>query len=86
MSVLVLLIGSACLPWERGTAQNRLRSSTRHLRIPTFLTMGWPPGTRYTYRGVEIYLSPSDQDAAVYLVGARTVGRWPRSDPLTLCL
>lgn len=48
--------------------------------------MGWPPGTRYTYRGVEIYLSPSDQDAAVYLVGARTVGRWPRSDPLTLCL
>lgn len=92
----------------------------------TFLTMGWPPGTRstssaqarqyirdqravtplrsrdrldlharlpsdahgtgYTYRGVEIYLSPSDQDAAVYLVGARTVERWPRSDPLTLCV
>jgi hypothetical protein len=42
-------------------------------------------GTGYVHDGIEIYLSPSDQDEAIYAVGARTVERWPRSRPMTLC-
>lgn len=41
--------------------------------------------TGYVHDGIEIYLSPSDQDEAIYVVGSRTVERWPRSDPMTLC-
>lgn len=41
--------------------------------------------TGYRYGGAEIYLSPSDQDEAIYLVGPDGAERWPRSDPLTLC-
>lgn len=47
-----------------------------------------PPDARptgYVYRGVAVYLSPGDQDAAIYLVGPTGTERWPRSDPLTLC-
>ncbi len=90
----------------------------------TFLTMGWPLGTRpltaagarqyirdprhvlpsrlpaleleatlptdasptgYAYGPVRLYLAPSDQEEAVYLVLGHNVERWPRSDPMTLC-
>jgi hypothetical protein len=41
--------------------------------------------TGYRYKSVEVYLSPTDQDEAIYLVSGSAVERWPRSDPMTLC-
>lgn len=42
--------------------------------------------TGYRFNELEIYFSPSDQDRAVYVVGPSRVERWPRSDPMTLCM
>ena len=42
--------------------------------------------TGYVYEMIQAYLSPSDQDEAIYLVGPVATERWPRSDPLTLCM
>lgn len=42
--------------------------------------------TGYRYEDLEIYVSPSDQDWAIYVVGPAGVERWPRSDPMTLCI
>ena len=41
--------------------------------------------TGYRYQAIEIYVSPSDQDDAVYVVGPGAVERWQRSEPMTLC-
>lgn len=41
--------------------------------------------TGYRLGSIEIYLSPSDQDEAIYVVGPRGAERWPRSEPMTLC-
>ena len=37
--------------------------------------------TGYRYGPLEIYLSPSDEDRAIYVVDHRGAERWPRSDP-----
>ena len=42
--------------------------------------------TGYTHGSIQIYLSPSDQDEATYVVGPTGAERWPRSDPMTLCV
>jgi hypothetical protein len=41
--------------------------------------------TGYRYQNIQLYLAPSDQDSAAYLVGPGSVERWPRSDPMTVC-
>jgi hypothetical protein len=41
--------------------------------------------TGYTYDSVQVYLSPTEQDEAIYVVGPFGAERWPRSDPMTLC-
>lgn len=41
--------------------------------------------TGYTHDSVRVYLSPTDQDEAIYIVGPFGAERWPRSDPVTLC-
>lgn len=41
--------------------------------------------TGYRYGAIELYVSPSDQDEAIYVVSPTDVERWPRSDPMTLC-
>jgi hypothetical protein len=41
--------------------------------------------TGYRYGAIEIYVSPSDQDQAIYVVSASDSERWPRSDPMVLC-
>lgn len=41
--------------------------------------------TGYRLGVIEIYLSPADQDQAIYAVGPGGAERWPRSDPMTLC-
>ena len=42
--------------------------------------------TGYRLGSIEIYLSPTDQDEAVYLVSPSGVERWPRADPLFGCI
>jgi len=43
--------------------------------------------TGFRYDGVlKLYLAPSDADKYVYLVAPADSERWPRSDPMTLCL
>ncbi|MDP9224207.1 MAG: hypothetical protein M3P18_10190 [Actinomycetota bacterium] len=43
--------------------------------------------TGYVYNNlIEVYVSPSDEDEAIYIVGTRSIERWPRSDPQTLCM
>jgi len=47
-----------------------------------------PPDARPTghrHGALQIYVSPSDQDRAIYVMGADGAERWPRSDPMTLC-
>ena len=41
--------------------------------------------TGYEYGPLKVYLSSSEQDEAVYVVGPGAVERWLRSDPMTLC-
>lgn len=42
--------------------------------------------TGHRHGSIQIYVSPSDQDRAIYVVGADGAERWPRSDPMTLCM
>ena len=35
--------------------------------------------------GVRLYVSPSDDEKAIYLVGRDAVERWPRVDPFYGC-
>jgi hypothetical protein len=41
--------------------------------------------TGYRYGAIEIYLSPSDQHQAIYVVSPGDAERWPRVDPIYLC-
>jgi hypothetical protein len=41
--------------------------------------------TGYWYGPVQLFVSPSDADRAVYLVAGQSAERWPRSDPMTAC-
>jgi hypothetical protein len=41
--------------------------------------------TGYRFGAIEIYVSPSDQDQAIYVVSPRDAERWPRVDPVRLC-
>lgn len=41
--------------------------------------------TGYRLGAIELYLSSSDEDRWIYVVGPSNVERWPRADPMTLC-
>lgn len=41
--------------------------------------------TGYRHGSIELYLSPSDQDDGIYVVGPGGAERWPRDDPPTGC-
>ena len=41
--------------------------------------------TGYRDGPFELYLSPSDEDSTIYLVGPTGVEAWPRDEPLTFC-
>ena len=65
----------------KGVTPTKLRDSLElHATLPSDAR-----ATGYIFEGISIYLSPSDQDSAAYVVGTRSVERWPRSDPMTLC-
>ncbi|MDQ6713946.1 MAG: hypothetical protein M3Z28_12265 [Candidatus Dormibacteraeota bacterium] len=83
--------------WPLGTRPQAAAGSRQYIRdknhvvprlLPLDLHATLPTDARstgYTFGdGVALYLSPSDQDQFVYLVGS-TVERWPRSDPMTVC-
>jgi hypothetical protein len=53
----------------------------RHASLPADAR---PTGHRHGT--LAIYVSPSDQDQAIYVVGPSDAERWPRSDPMTLCM
>jgi hypothetical protein len=42
--------------------------------------------TGHRHGAIEIFVSPSDEDRAIYVVGPGGAERWPRSDPMTLCM
>ena len=47
-----------------------------------------PPDARptgYFDGGAQLYVAPSNEDVAIYIVEGSTVERWPRSDPMTTC-
>lgn len=41
--------------------------------------------TGYRLGAIELYLSPTDQDDAIYVVAPSGAERWPRVDPMRLC-
>jgi hypothetical protein len=66
----------------RGAVRAALRDRLR-LRAELPADAG---ATGYRYGPLEVYLSPSDQDEAIYVVGGGRVERWPRSEPMALCV
>jgi len=42
--------------------------------------------TGYQHGSVQLFLSPSDDDLAIYVVGPDATERWPRSNPMTGCI
>jgi hypothetical protein len=83
--------------WPLGTRHQTAAGSRQFIRDPNHVVPRSFPldlhamlpadarPTGYSFGdGVALYLSPSDQNQFVYLVGS-TVERWPRSDPMTLC-
>lgn len=85
--------------WPVGTLSTSSAQARQYIRDPRGVLRGSlhdrldlsarPPSdarpTGYVYGGIAVYLSPTDQDEAVYLVGPSGAERWPRSDPMTLC-
>ncbi len=86
--------------WPPGTVAADSRQARLYIRDPHGVVPGTyrerlrlhatlPPDaapTGYRLGDVELWLGPSDRDEAVYLVGRGDVERWPRSDPMTLCM
>ena len=93
-SATLLTIG-----WPVGTASTTAAQARQYIRDPQGVfgarfrdrlgrnvnlpTDALPTG--YRYGAIEIYLSPSDQDGAIYLVSPSDRERWPRSDPMKAC-
>jgi hypothetical protein len=86
--------------WPPGTVSSYASGAHLYIRDPhgvvsasyrdgLILHASLPPDARPTghrHGSIEIYVSPSDQDRAIYVVGADGAERWPRSDPMTLCM
>jgi hypothetical protein len=85
--------------WPPGTASTTSARARQYIRDPKGVfgsrfrdrlvrNVTLPPDARptgYRYGAIEIYLSPSDQDDAIYLLSPTDRERWPRSDPMTAC-
>jgi len=93
-SATILTIG-----WPLGTVANTSGQARFYIRDPkgvmggsyqkALVTHAHPPAdaraTGYKLGAIELYLSPSDQDWAAYLVAPSGVERWPRADPFFGC-
>jgi hypothetical protein len=86
------------LGWPLGTRPQTAAGARQYVRDPRHVLGSRLPAleldatlpadaspTGYAYGAVWLYLAPSDQDQAVYMVLGDNVERWPRSDPMTLC-
>ena len=88
------------LPWPPGTNPTsgadlhqfvrdpKLVTPQSHFRGTLDLHAALPVdavATGYRYQTIEVYISPTNQDA-VYVVGPAEVERWPRAEPMTLCM
>lgn len=86
--------------WPPGTVAPDASRSRQYIRDPHGVVQGpfrdllaWDvqlPGdaraTGYRLGAIELFVSPSDDDRWIYVVGPSVVERWPRSDPMTLCV
>jgi hypothetical protein len=93
-SATMLLIG-----WPLGTRATTSSQTRMYIRDPDgvygvefrdrlVLHAALPPDARrsgYRVGQIEIYLAPSDQDDAIYVVAPPGAERWPRVDPQRLC-
>lgn len=93
-SATILTIG-----WPLGTVSGNAEQARFYIRDPRGVMGGsyrkalvmharLPADARPTgYRldSIELYLSPSDQDQAAYLVAPSGAERWPRADPIVGC-
>jgi hypothetical protein len=93
-SATMLFVG-----WPPGTASTTAGEARQYIRDPNGVFESGFRGrlarnatvpadarpTGYRYGAIEIYLSPSDQDEAIYLVSPSDRERWPRSDPKIFC-
>lgn len=52
----------------------------RDAKLPSDAT-----STAYRLGAIELFVSPSDDDRWIYVVGPSNTERWPRADPMTLC-
>ncbi len=85
--------------WPPGTVATTSTSARMYVRDPQGvygppyrdrlgLHATVPPDARPTgYRlgAIELYLSPTDQDDAIYVVAPSGAERWPRVEPMRLC-
>lgn len=94
-SATILHIG-----WPPGTVAPSAAQARQYVRDPKGVLPGYTfrdllvrnaavPGDArpvgYRLGAIELYLSPSDQDEAIYVVSPSGAERWPRSDPMTGC-
>jgi hypothetical protein len=93
-SITMLFIG-----WPPGTTASQFAQSRFYVRDPqgayeakyrdllvrnAMLPADAKP-TGYRLGPIELYLSPSDQDDAIYVVAPAGAERWPRVEPVGLC-
>jgi hypothetical protein len=85
--------------WPPRTVAPNSSQARQYIRDPHGVIEGVPrepferdvklPGdaraTGHRLGAIEIYVSPSDSERWIYLVGPSDAERWPRSDPMTLC-
>jgi hypothetical protein len=88
------------ISWPLGTVAQNSAHSRSYIRDPNGVIGGTykqrlvkdaqlPPTakpTGYKLGSIEVYLSRTDQDEAVYLVAPSGTERWPRADPMFGCM
>jgi hypothetical protein len=93
-SATILTIG-----WPPGTVSSNGGEARRYIRDPNgVIGSTYQKGlviharlpadarpTGYKVGSIELYLSPSDEDQAAYLVAPSGVERWPRANPFYAC-
>ena len=94
-SATILTIG-----WPLGTSAQHAGHSRSYIRDPKGVILGTykerlvkdaqlpatAKPTGYKLGSIELYLSPVDQDEAIYLVTPSGTERWPRADPMFGCM
>ena len=95
-SMTMLTIG-----WPPGSRSDNAAGARQYIRDPvdklqnSYLQGTWmrsPPrpadlaDSGYHYGVLKLFFAPSDQDRYVYVISPDDSERWPRSDPMTLCM